>query len=107
MTTYNFPNHIKGDTFKARQIIFNFDITGAEIKMQFKKKGSLAVAFEWSTLDNTFTVNDALTGSITMNSRILNFKPEAYVYEMQVTDQNDNVKTWFEGQLLIIQDITQ
>jgi hypothetical protein len=46
------------------EINLGFDITGSTIKMQFKLSGSIQSAFSWSTLDNTFTVNNPLTGAI-------------------------------------------
>lgn len=106
MSTYNFPNHKKGDTFRARQINFGFNITGAIIKMQFRIAGASTVSFEWSTVDNTFNVTNATTGIVTMSKRILDFKPAKYVYDLQITDSNGNVTTYFEGSILITQDIT-
>jgi hypothetical protein len=53
--------------------------------MQFKLSGSIQSAFSWSTLDNTFTVNNPLTGAIPWK-RILDLKPATYVYDFQVTD---------------------
>jgi len=106
MTTYNFPNHRKGDTFKARQIVLGFNITGATIKMQFRLAGASNVSFEWSTVGSTFVVTDAATGTITMNKRILDFKPATYVYDFQITDSNGDVTTYFQGSILIEQDIT-
>ena len=106
MTTYNFPNHTKGDTFKARQITLGFDVTGAEIKMQFKLPGSIQAAFEWSTVDDSFVVTNAATGVLIMTKMDLNFKPSAYVYDFQVKDADDNIKTYFKGSLLIEQDTT-
>jgi hypothetical protein len=41
----NFPNHYKGDTFKNKQIIFNFDLTGATIKIKFKLQVNSPVVF--------------------------------------------------------------
>jgi len=106
MTTYNFPNHTKGDTFKAREITLGFDVTDAEIKMQFKLPGSIQAAFEWSTVDDSFVVTNAATGVLTMNSKDLDLKPSTYVYDFQVKDQNNNTKTYFKGTLLIEQDTT-
>ena len=106
MTTYNFPNHTKGDTFKAREITLGFDVTDAEIKMQFKLPGSIQTAFEWSTVDDSFVVTNAATGVLTMNSKDLDLKPSTYVYDFQVKDQNDNITTYFKGALTIEQDIT-
>lgn len=106
MTTYNFPNHTKGDTFKSREITLGFDVTDAEIKMQFKLPGSIQAAFEWSTVDDSFVVTNAATGVLTMNSKDLDLKPSTYVYDFQVKDSNDNIKTYFKGALTIEQDIT-
>lgn len=106
MTTYNFPTHKKGDTFKARQINFGFSVAGCIIKMQFKIEGASTVSFEWSTVDSSFLVTNATTGLVTMNKKILNFKSATYLYDLQITDSNGNVTTYFEGSILITQDIT-
>lgn len=106
MTIYNFPNHHKGDTFRSRQINLGFNITGAEIKMQFKPQGTLATTFFWSTVDNSIIINNAVTGIITMNSKILDEKPAGYVYDFQIKDSAGNVTTYFKGAMLIEQDIT-
>jgi len=106
MTTYNFPNHTKGDTFRARQITLGFDITGLEIKMQFKLSGSIQPSFEWSTVDNSFTVSNAATGVIVMTSKVLDLRPLTYVYDLQTKDLSGNITTYFKGSLTIEQDIT-
>jgi len=106
MTTYNFPNHRKGDTFRARQIDFAFDITDAIIKMQFRLPGASSLAFEWSTVDDSFLVTDATAGLVIMSKKILDFKPAVYVYDLQITDSTGDVTTYFEGSILITQDQT-
>lgn len=106
MTIYNFPNHRKGDTFRSRQITLGFNITGAEIKMQFKLSGTINTSFFWSTTDNSIIINDALNGVITMNSKLLDEKPLSYVYDFQIKDSAGNVTTYFKGAILIEQDIT-
>ena len=103
---YNFPNHIKGDTFKARQINFGFNITGATIKMQFKFSGDPDVAFQWSTVDGSFTVNNAATGLITMNNKVINVTPGTYKYDLQIKDFNNITTTYFGGVMIIEQDVT-
>jgi len=106
MTIYNFPNHTKGDTFRARQITLGFDITDLEIKMQFKLQGAPQPSFEWSTIDNSFTVSNVLTGVIIMNSKVLDLRPLTYVYDLQTKDLDGNVTTYFKGSLTIEQDTT-
>jgi phosphoribosyl-dephospho-CoA transferase len=101
---YNFPNHIKGDTFKERRINLGFDITNAVIQMQFKVAD--VTYFEWSTIDETFIVENAAEGIILMTSAILDYAPVSYLYDLQVIDVDRNVTTYFNGSLLIVQDIT-
>lgn len=101
---YNFPNHIKGDTFKERRINLGFDITNAVIQMQFKVAD--VTYFEWSTIDETFIVENAAEGIIVMTSAILDYAPISYLYDLQVIDVDGNVTTYFNGSLLIVQDIT-
>jgi hypothetical protein len=52
----NFPNHYKGDTFKNKQIIFNFDLTGATIKIKFKLQVNSPAFFlvnsRWYNINN-------------------------------------------------------
>jgi hypothetical protein len=107
MTTYNFPNHYKGDTFRAKQISLGFDITGATIKMQFKQQGANAVAFEWLTSDNTIEVINATLGIIRMKTRILDFNTVSYFYDFQITTSNGDVTTYFNGSMKILQDISK
>jgi hypothetical protein len=106
MTIYNFPNHRKGDTFRSKQINLGFDITGANIMIQFKLDSSESPVFSWLTANNTISIVDALNGVITMNSRVLDHPAKSYVYDFQFTDISGNVTTYFGGAIKIIQDIT-
>lgn len=106
MTVYNFPNHTKGDTFKERRITLGFDITDAIVKMQFKVADNSNTFFQWSTEDESFLVEDAAEGILLMNSAILNYPAMTYFYDLQVTDVDGNVNTYFKGSLSILNDIT-
>jgi hypothetical protein len=107
MAIYNFPDQLKGDTFKARQITFNFDITGARIDIQFKLIGSSQPVFFWSTFDNTITVSNTTTGVIIMTEKTINAASNIYLYDVQITDNNGKIQTYFGGKLKLIQDITR
>tara|TARA_R110000782_G_scaffold3216_2_gene11859 strand:- start:225 stop:551 length:327 start_codon:yes stop_codon:yes gene_type:complete len=107
MAVYNFPDQLKGDTFKARQITFNFDITGARIDIQFKLIGSAQPVFFWSTFDNTITVSNTTTGVIIMTEKTINAASNIYLYDVQITDSNGKIQTYFGGKLKLIQDITR
>mgnify|MGYP003653887477 CR=1 FL=1 len=107
MTTYNFPDHIGGDTFKAREITFGFDLTGAKIDMQFKSIKGGGVAFSWSTVDDTFSITDPVNGVILMKSRILDERKDGYIYDLQIVNSNQDVQTYFGGRINITQGITK
>lgn len=107
---YDFPNHTKNDTFLARQITFNFDITGASILMQFKANqiGQINgdVFYEWKTDDNSFDIIDPILGIIVMKEKIISAPIGTYCYDLQITYQTGQVITYFKGKQNIIQDIS-
>tara|TARA_R110000782_G_C14451110_1_gene372132 strand:- start:162 stop:491 length:330 start_codon:yes stop_codon:yes gene_type:complete len=107
MTKYNFPIHLKGDTFKAKQFTFNIDLTGARIDMQFKKISGAKTAFAFSTFDNTITFVDSLNGIFKLEKFILNADAGIYLYDLQVINSNGDVQTFLSGQIQITDDVTQ
>ena len=102
--TWTIKNHIKGNTFNAREITFPFDITNCRIDMQFRKQANDTIVFAWSTEDNTF--DKISTTKIVMNQRILDVQPAVYISDLQVIFQNENVITYFKVRLEVEQDIT-
>ncbi len=106
MTVYNFPDHVKGNTFKERKIKLGFNITGADVKMQFKVADNSNPFFEWSVSGDNLIVDNATQGILLMNKAILDFPPVTYFYDLQVIDADGNVTTYFKGSLSILNDIT-
>lgn len=108
--TYNFPEHTRNDVFLARQITFNFDITGATILMQFKANqvGNITgpMVFEWKTADNSFEVIDAVLGVVMMKEKQITAPAGVYVYDLQVTFPTNRPITYFKGKINIAQDIS-
>jgi hypothetical protein len=108
--TYNFPDHTKNDVFLARQITFNFDITGASILMQFKENKLSNVngemIFEWKTDDNSFEVIDPVLGVVIMKEKKITANAGVYVYDLQITYPTNRPITYFKGRINIIQDIS-
>lgn len=105
MKSYIFPIHIKDDTFSSRKITFPFDISDCQIDLDFKYQMNNKVAFGWYTDDLTFEKISQF--EIVMKSRILDFPPHIYVYDLQVTFSNGDRKTYFGGSMEIKQDITK
>ncbi|MFV8339126.1 hypothetical protein ACNQGL_07630 [Flavobacterium sp. LB3P21] len=107
VTIYNFPDHLKGDTFLAKQINFGINITDAIIAMQFKTTVNSPTSFFWSTVDNSITIIDPINGIVQINNKGLDFAPAKYIYDCQITFNNGIVKTFFGGSITIVQDITE
>lgn len=106
MNVYNFPDHIKGDTFKQRRITLGFDISESQVKMQFKIPDNSNSFFEWSTEDESFIVEDASQGILLMNKAILDYPALTYFYDLQVIDSEFDVNTYIKGSLSILNDTT-
>jgi len=102
---YNFPTHRRGDTFTDKNIKFNFDITGADILVQFRTNTKGSAVFEWRTGVN-ITVLDATNGEIVLNQTVLNPPAQRYYYDLQITFANGVRFTYLTGQMLITQDIS-
>ena len=103
---YNFPPHTKGDTFKAREIIFNFDASGAVVLMQFRNSTNNILGFEFKTSDGSIDMTDASNGVILMVSKIIDVAPGTYIYDIQL-EQAGVVTTYFKGNIQIYQDISR
>jgi hypothetical protein len=106
MELYNFPKHIKGDTFKSRSIFFNFDLTGASIKMQFKLKGNKTVAYEWTSTNGSIEIVLGTSGEIIIKQMLLNPPVGIYYYDLQITNILGLVRTIIGGSLEVKQNIT-
>jgi hypothetical protein len=103
---YDFPNHVKGDTTKNKQITFGFDLTNAQIELQFKTQINSKPSFSWSTLDNSIVLTDAINGKVTLMPKVIDVAPSTYMYDCQVTLSDGTITTYFGGEMIIEQDIT-
>lgn len=103
---YDFPNHTKGDSTKNKQITFGIDLTGAKVELQFKTQINSKSSFSWTTQDNSIIVNDAINGVITLVTKVIDVAPATYMYDCQVTLSDGTITTYFGGEMIIEQDIT-
>ena len=102
----------KGDTWEG----FNFQLqedNGTEIPfddvafilIQFKKSKTSQIAnFEFKTQNNTIQFID---GKATLMPLIMNFGTAIYFFDCQLTYNNGKIRTIFEGQLEIKQDVSR
>ena len=105
--------HIKGDTFEAVNfaVIKNavaVNLTGATIKMQLKKEcGGIPFLSLTTVASNGLTITNATGGLFKINKQIINISEYNYLYDIEITFSNGDVKTWVEGIFTINCDITR
>lgn len=101
--------HTRGDTFK--KIIHlttpsgDVDITGGTILFTMK----IARTDKNHVFQKAFTITNAVWGLaelIITATETSAFSPRNYLYDIQFTDSNGNVKTLVKGNLSITYDIT-
>jgi len=105
--------HIKGDTFEAVNFQINengdaLDLTDCVIKMQLRKECGGVIALSLTSVANAgITITDAVAGEFKINNQIININSANYLYDIEITFPNDEVKTWISGQFSVICDITR
>ena len=109
----NINNHYKGDTFDGiRYTILNssdnlpIDLTAATIKSQFRKSAKKGTVIKEVTDGVGITISDAVNGIFEIDSFIIDWEVSTYYYDIEITFSNGVVKTYIEGTLTVIQDIT-
>ena len=106
---YKIPDHYKGDTFDSitftlQEDAVNIDLTGAEIKIDFRKNSNTGDLQQSMTIGSGITVQDALNGIFKLDSFINNWIAQKYFYDAQVTFSTGVVRTFFKGTLQVNQD---
>jgi len=110
LNNYNFPDHIKGDTFIGTQftVVVNevpLDLTGASIKMILRKSAKAPASLTLE-IGSGITVADAPGGVFNINEQIIDIPAFKYLYDIEITLSNGDVKTYIGGTFQILQDIT-
>lgn len=108
----NFQN-IKGDTFeqvpfevKLNNVVVN--LTGAVIRMQLRKEYGGIVGLSLTSVGSAgITITSPTLGLFKINKQIINIEPFNYLYDIEITFADGDVKTWISGNFLIKQDVTR
>lgn len=105
--TYNFNNHISGDTFNGVQfeVLVNnvaLNLTGANIIMKLRQNNNINVYYELTTTNGNITINEPTNGKFNINQQIINFTPAKYNYSIEVHLSNGNIYTYIQGIWTII-----
>jgi hypothetical protein len=105
--------HKKGDTFEAVNfaVIKNavaLNLTGATIKMQLKKEcGGIPILSFTSVGSAGLTITNAAGGLFKINKQIINISEYVYLYDIEITFSNGDVKSWVSGEFNVKCDITR
>ena len=110
LNNYNFPDHIKGDTFVGTQFTIQvngspLNLTNVSIEMMLRKSETSPVALKL-TKGSGITVNNAAAGIFSIDEQIIDIPSAKYLYDIEITLPNGEVKTYIGGTFKIIQDIT-
>jgi hypothetical protein len=108
--TYNMPNHYKGDTFNAitftiKEDAVAVDLTGAAIKMDFRKVSATGDPQQSMSIGSGITIVNDVGGIFKLDSFINNWAAQTYVYDAEITFADGSIKTYFKGSLKVEQDV--
>lgn len=114
MKLYNFPDILKGDTFKMRDVVIKnettqtpIDLTGCLIRCEFRKSTKVGVVLETLEVGNGIILTDPTNGLFTIDNFDVDWDADIYYYDFQFTFPDLVVKTYFGGYMKVIQDVTQ
>lgn len=112
MTTYNFPSHIKGDTFDGAAFTLTLngaaiDLTDSIITMDVRlvKTGVSAKRFT-SVANENITITVPLEGKFEINNQVVDINAGRYFYDIQIEFPDGTIKTYISGTWTIVQDVT-
>tara|TARA_R110000787_G_scaffold46199_1_gene112275 strand:- start:813 stop:1160 length:348 start_codon:yes stop_codon:yes gene_type:complete len=109
--TYRIPDHYRGDTFDAITFTIkedgtDVDLTGAAIKIDFRKDSITGSLQKSMSIGSGITIVDAVGGEFKLDSYINNWAAQTYYYDTQITFSDGIVRTYFKGTLKVDQDGT-
>lgn len=111
-TKYNFPDAKRGDTYNDVSFTINVngsaqDLTGAAIRMWLIDASQQIPAGDFNTVNGKLIITNAAAGVFKTNIGIVTLQPAQYYYDIQITFTNGTIKTWIEGTLTVLDDLTK
>lgn len=111
--TYNFPEMVRGDTFRARDIAANIsqdsvplEITSA--RMQVRVQGGGDLLLEWASCEITGDDSNTVRLSAKTAAEMQVLAPGVHEYDLEVVFASDGAKlTLFAGKFPILADTTR
>lgn len=109
---YNFPDHIKNDTFNAQPFSVSrngsaINLTGATIAMMLRLvKTQASPDLSLSTATSGITITTAVDGEFEIDEQVISIDAGIYFYDLQLTESGGKVTTLQQGTWTITQDVT-
>lgn len=109
--TYNFPDHIKGDTFQGQEFTYvrngsPIDLTGASIAMMLRVTKTQVTPDLSFSVGSGITITDAVNGVWEIDEQIIDIDANTYFQDIQLTESDGKVTTFTQGTWNILQDVT-
>ena len=111
--TFHFPDLKKGDTFIGRQLTITnktlnqpVDLTGYTISAKFRQSSRTGTEVKSITNSSGINLTDPTNGIFTIDSFKADWEPDIYYYDFEFTSPGGDIQTYFEGTILILQDVT-
>ncbi len=103
---YNFPNIIKGNTYRGAIITIDsggvpIDIEDAAVSIRFRLGSKSGTEYH----DLEISITDGANGQITIPAQIIDWDAGVWYYDMDVVTYEGQVTTYLEGLLKIIQSV--
>lgn len=106
-------NQYKGDTYDGVQFtLLNtednspIDLTGVNIKIQFRYNSKIGDLQKEINNGDGVTISDAVNGVFSIDPFLIDWKPDLYFFDIQITFLNGIVRTYIQGTIKVIQDVT-
>ena len=98
-------NQYRGDTYDGVQFtLLNtednspIDLTGVNVKIQFRYNSKIGGVQK--------EITDAVNGVFSINPFLIDWAPDTYYFDVQMTFTNGVVRTYIQGTIKVIQDVT-
>jgi hypothetical protein len=106
-------DHVKGDTWAGLVVTYldggglPIDITGCVIAMKFRYNCKTGTEVdELTTAGGEITLSDPTAGEFTIEPLDINWAIGEYYWDIQITYTDAVVKTYIQGTLKVVQDVT-
>lgn len=108
---HNFADHIKGDTWQRHTLVLQLtinsvvqDITAYTIRMQLRPRpGSSTISLD---LTPYLEMHDPVNGRFRINPVIIDIPAREYYYDIEFNNAGV-IRTWMQGTLTVVNDVTR